>query len=103
MNKKHINYTPTEYEQMLIVAGWITPESCDQEYLKYCGQLGMDAMPYSHWLSSREEWNRLDQAYFNEVQPHHDRHPDGNIPAKVREREEILLRDMMWIESYLGY
>jgi hypothetical protein len=107
----HTNYTPNEYEQMLIAAGWITAESLDSEYQKYLASTvdlqrrfdEFEPMDYSAWKSMHEQWNQLDAAYKTEVQPHYDRHYDGNIPWQVRDREKQLLRDMDWIETNLGY
>lgn len=107
----HENYVPTEYEQLLIAANWITVESLDCEYLEYLASVAdlqrhfdeYEPLSYDCWKSKRTDWNGLDAAYQREIQPHYDSHPDGNIPYEVREREKQLLRDMDWIESCLGY
>lgn len=107
----HTNYVPNEYEQMLIVAGWVTAESLDGEYQEYLRSTAdlqrrfdeYEPMSYNSWKSAREQWNCLDEAYKSEVQPHYDIKPDGNIPWNVRERESYLLREMDWLETCLGY
>lgn len=111
MSSKHTNYQPTEYEQMLIAAKWVTADSLDPEYQNYLSSTvdlqrrfdEYEPMSYDGWKSMRENWNRLDSAYKTEIQPHYDGHPDGNISWQVREREKQLLRDMDWIETCLGY
>lgn len=111
MGTPHTDYKPTEYEQMLIAANWITIESLDAEYQNYLASTTdlvrrfdeYEPLSYSGWQSFRENWNQLNTAYETEVQPHYDSHPNGNISWQIRDREKQLLRDMDWIETCLGY
>jgi len=111
MKTPHANYVPTEYEQMLIAADWVSIESLDSEYQEYLQSVKhlqqrfdeYDPLSYISWKSTREEWNRLDADYQAEIQPHYDARPDGNIPWQIRERESSLLRQMDWLETCLGY
>lgn len=102
MATAHVNYEPTEYEQMLIAAGWVTIESLDTEYLEYSSG-NNDAASYSTWQYLRRQLDELNAEYERDIQPLYDATPSGNIGYFERKQEERLLASMSSIEVALGY
>lgn len=95
----HVNYEPTEYEQLLIAAGWIDAGSLDPEYLEYCRKTDWVELAYPVWLSLRKQWNELDQQYKSEIEPY----TYSSLPSELWARQEELLDQMSEIEIALGY
>jgi hypothetical protein len=100
----HNYYQPSEYEEMMIAAGWLTLADLDDDYREYCGALGMDAVAYETWVSMKKEWDEYNQRYKVEIQPYYtgDKH-DQPMPTEVKSEEQHLLKSMGWLELALGY
>lgn len=97
----HKYYEPTEYEQMLIAAGWVSVETLDEDYLSYIRSNGSD-MDYSVWVSMKKQWDDLDSQYRAEINPLYER--DGYTLSSLEEkRAQALIRDMSYLEVMLGY
>ncbi|MBI5671266.1 MAG: hypothetical protein HZC41_24990 [Chloroflexi bacterium] len=104
----HTYYQPTEYEQMLIAAGWITPESVDLDYLEYVRLIGKgDAMRYDEWQTTKRELDELDARWNKEIEPLYAMGGYGDYLIQMNQEqqqlEKQLLREMSWLEVLLGY
>lgn len=96
-------YQPTEYEQMLIAAGWVTVESLDDDYLEYIASVGAyEAASYSTWQSMRNQLAELNAEYETAIEPlyHKD---DYRLSYFEQERGKQLLDSMSDLEVMLGY
>lgn len=65
----HKYYEPTEYEQMLIAARWVSIEDLDPEYLEYLKSAPEGTTDYEGWQSMRREWDRLNERYTSDIDP----------------------------------
>jgi len=100
--EKHSYYKPSEYEQMLLAAKWISIEDIDDDYRKYAHK-NPDAMSYSQWVASKQEWDDLN-AQFMALEKKHgmgrvwqlEDNPDYDTAHQI-------LEDMGWLEVCLGY
>lgn len=90
----HNYYEPTEYEQMLIAAGWVDIESLDEDYIDYESRT-TDALGYDDWKSLRQEWDSLDAIYLGMI--------SGVGVVAYSETERQLVSRMAQIETQLGY
>lgn len=102
MSKTHTYYEPTEYEQMLIAAGWVTIESLDTEYQEHATS-NNDACSYSSWKSLRLRYDELNEQYEKDVEPYYISGNCKPIPYEVEQHGKRLLRAMTDIEIALGY
>lgn len=102
MGRSHDYYEPTEYEQMLIAAGWVTPESLDMDYQEYTSG-NRDAVSYSTWQHLRRQWDELNEQYEKNIAPYYRQESDMTIPYEMVRLEKQLLGDMSDIEVTLGY
>ncbi len=91
-------FEPTEYEEMLIAAGWVTAESLDSDYVEY-QRSADDVLGYECWLDLRREWDSLDSLYMGMINP-----VGASIAVSgISAAENKLVRRMMEIEAQLGY
>lgn len=98
---KHSYYQPSEYEQMLIAAGWVETGTLDPDYLKYQHVVIMPC-DYNNWQNMRREWDALEQRYDNEIEPLYGK--NNKLPSyALEELERELLDRMAWLEELLGY
>jgi hypothetical protein len=106
MGKAHVNYEPTEYEQMLIAAGWVDIESVDPEYGEYIksmkGQSELSVMSHAGWQVTRKMWDEANDQYEKEIQPLY-YIQDTNLTNAQQNRERTLMGELMWLEYLLGY
>ena len=103
MANPHTYYQPTEEEQQLIVAGWITAESLDKDYQEYLKKADWESlMTYEQWLTCKREWDALDAQYEAEIAPFDHQNAPPLTPAKEK-RQCDLLNQMNWLEIALGY
>lgn len=102
MSNSHTYYKPTEYEEMLISAGWVEISTLDTDYAKYCRNVYMPE-DYNSWQNMRREWDELDKRYGNEIEQHYG-HNNNKLPSRDLEcLEKELLDRMSWLEQLLGY
>lgn len=100
MSKMHTYYKPTEYEEMLIAAGWVSIGDLDTDYLTYKQNIDYP-VDYQEWDGMRREWDELNTRYENEVEPHF---AGGNKPSlRVEWLGDDLLSRMSSLECWLGY
>lgn len=94
-------YEPTEYEAMLIAAGWISMGEIDPDYLAYLrSDIGRyETMSYQQWLNARQVWDQLN-AEFEKHDPLANWNEWGANDAK--KECQRLLKEMGWLESCLG-
>lgn len=101
----HTNYKPTEYETILLAAGWICIEDIDPEYSEYLKAAPdkSELWDYETWQSERTRWNELN-ATMEQL------FPDNYYPAwgdkdyhRLVGLHRQLLDEMMYIECSLGY
>lgn len=103
MGTAHANYQPTEYEEMLIAAKWLSIEDVDTAYQEYVHG-NSDAVRYNTWLSMRREWDELNARYGSEVEPHYSAYSEiTTIPFHIQQLGDQLLREMSDLEIMLGY
>lgn len=98
----HTYYEPTEYEQMLLAAGWVKPEDLDPDYWRYTkispGE-GLDGgvATYDQWQGMKREWDALNAEYEAIEADFPDQfHPHTH-------RQDQLLDQMSRLEYLLGY
>jgi len=100
MNHKY--YQPTEHEQQMVAAGWITQEDADPDYQVYLKNAPYDSEgSYQEWITMKREWDVLNTQYLTEIQPLIDN--GDNLSASQSRRETELLREMSNLEILLGY
>lgn len=95
------HYEPTEYEAMLIAAGWVEIERLDPVYMEYTRRVD-DAMGYQEWIDTYDELIALGETYDREIEPHYKSSPYGWLPYDVEQRQKQLLKEMSWLECVLG-
>lgn len=98
---QHKYYEPTEYEQMLIAARWVSIEDLDPDYLEYVKKTREDVQEYETWQSLRREWDRLNTRYMEEVEPF--QLDAENFTVQMEALAEDLLAKMSELEYLLGY
>lgn len=98
----HKYYQPTEYEEMLLAAGWIDIENIDPDYKEYLSNLGGDAVEYEMWVSMKKDWDKLCSEYEINFEPLY--HKEGyNLTTEEKRESDRLLKEMHWLEISLGY
>lgn len=106
MGIAHTYYEPTEYEQMLIAANWLSIQDVDTDYQEHVTTMRRrreDELSYSQWLSSKREWDELNATWEAKVQPYCAPYVTLSMPREIEELQDSLLRRMNWLEILLGY
>lgn len=103
-------YVPSEYEEMLLVAGWITLEDVDDQYIEYRKRATRYAYGnvYNDHLMSHYDWTtmllrkrKLDTRYMMEVEPYYQN--NWEVPEHIQKLHHKLIREISEIETVLGY
>lgn len=91
-------YVPSEYEAMLLAAGWITLEDIDDNYIEYRKRGSMD---YHAWKQATEKYEELNEIFYKVIVPHI--REDKPLPAHIETWSKNLEEKMSEIETILGY
>lgn len=104
MNNPHTYYQPTEYEEMMIAAGWVTLADLDDDYQKCPRAHGDEYMSYEGWVSMKREWDALNAEYEAWITPFYTGiFHDVPMPRPLQVLQSDLLSRMSYIETVLGY
>lgn len=102
---KHRYYEPTEYEQILLAAGWVTMEDLDPDYLdykrKYDGHPA-EILDYANWTVTKHELDALFLRWETEFSPLLT--PEAPYMGwQQRKQLDQIMRDTAYLEILLGY
>jgi hypothetical protein len=97
----HTYYEPTEYEQMLVAAGWVAIEDIDPDYIEYKRHTDDDRLTYDQWTRAKREWDRLNEIYVERIEPYIRDHE--LMPHSIEDLAEDTLAKMSQLEWELGY
>lgn len=105
-------YVPSEYEEMLLAAGWVTLADLDDQYIEYRKRAEYISfhcvkneflMDYSTWKSEIALMEHLNQRYQNEVDPFYRADNDAPIPEHIQALHKEIVDQISEIETILGY
>lgn len=100
---KHNFYEPTEYEQMLLAAGWVTMADLDTEYMQYLKNTPYREFTctYDQWRANVIELDTLAEQWDCEIAP---LLTEGcYLEYEQKRRMDNLSRAMSNLEFFLGY
>lgn len=95
----HKYYQPTEYEEMMLAAGWLTMADLDDEYQEYVRK-DDEPMSYDGWTNCKREWDLLNTTYELIIDP---AFRYRELVDDERIAQKSLLDRMSWLECILGY
>lgn len=105
MAQGHTYYEPTEYEQMMLVAGWVKMEDIDPDYQRFLKTTPIEPEFARHidYERMKRDWDALNAQYQAEVEPYYATVTGVPVPDDIVEKGTRLVKQMGELEYLMGY